>query len=291
MFGSADLHPGDASCVQQDLPGARAALSSGLAIAERLVAVDPDNAMWLLDLSYFHERLGEVLRVQGDPAGALDSHRASLRLIERLMELDPGNPAWLRAQSGGEGQIGLALLAQEDHAGAIEHFQAAVQIAKRLVARDSTNAVWQEGVAIAAARLGNALHSQGDLGGAIDLYDEVIDHFARAMEMAGNGNVQRQLRFSLNKRGDMLLEAGDGDGAIVEHEAALVIARKLAETSPSDPRSQRDLISSYVKMQEVTGDGDYARRALEVALRMQAEGILATEDEWMIEDLRQRAGG
>ena len=53
---------------------------------------------------------------------------------------------------------------------------------------------------------------------------------------------------------------------------------------------QRDLIVSYVKLSDVTGDKMYDVQALDIALAMQKRGILAPRDGWMIEDLRRRAG-
>ena len=63
-----------------------------------------------------------------------------------------------------------------------------------------------------------------------------------------------------------------------------------AQADPGNAGWQRDLIVSYVKLSEVTGDQAYAAKELEVALAMQQRGILAPRDAWMIEELKQRAG-
>ena len=74
-----------------------------------------------------------------------------------------------------------------------------------------------------------------------------------------------------------------------ELRASLAIER-LAKADPGNAGWQRDLIVSYVKLSEVTGDKMYVLQALDIALAMQERGILAPRDHWMIEDLRRRAG-
>ena len=64
----------------------------------------------------------------------------------------------------------------------------------------------------------------------------------------------------------------------------------LAKADPGNAEWQRDLIVSYVKLSDVTGDKMYDMQALDIVLTMLKRGILAPGDHWMIEELRRRAG-
>jgi hypothetical protein len=76
----------------------------------------------------------------------------------------------------------------------------------------------------------------------------------------------------------------------LSYQAALAIRERLATADPGNAQWQRDLVVSFVKLSEVTGDRAYAEQALSIALAMRQRGILAPRDAWMIEELNQRAG-
>jgi hypothetical protein len=82
---------------------------------------------------------------------------------------------------------------------------------------------------------------------------------------------------------------GDLGGARRSYEQALEVAEKLARANPSSAAAQRDLIVSYWKLAQVTGDKSWWKRALDVAETLHREGRLAPKDAWMIETLRQNA--
>ena len=88
----------------------------------------------------------------------------------------------------------------------------------------------------------------------------------------------------------MQVAQGDLTAALTSYRASLAIAERLAKADPSNAGWQRDLIVSYVKLSDMTGDRMYAVQALEIALAMQKRDILAPRDGWIIEDLRRRAG-
>jgi hypothetical protein len=90
--------------------------------------------------------------------------------------------------------------------------------------------------------------------------------------------------------GDLRLQLGDSDAATLSYRSATAIAEALAARDPANAEWQRDLIVSFVKLGEATGDASFAARALHIAQDMQQRGILAPRDAWMIDDLKRRAG-
>ena len=88
----------------------------------------------------------------------------------------------------------------------------------------------------------------------------------------------------------MQVAQGDLPAALTSYRASLAILERLAKADPGNAGWQRDLIVSYVKLRDVTGDKMYDAQALDIALAMQKRGILAPRDGWMVEDLRRRVG-
>jgi hypothetical protein len=82
---------------------------------------------------------------------------------------------------------------------------------------------------------------------------------------------------------------GDLGGARRSYEQALEIHEKLARANPISAAAQRDLIVSYAKLAQVTGDKSWWKRALDVAETLHREGRLAPVDARMLEYLRERA--
>ena len=73
----------------------------------------------------------------------------------------------------------------------------------------------------------------------------------------------------------MQLAQGDLPAALTSYRASHAIRERLAKADPGNAEWQRDLIVSYVKLSDVTGDKMYDVQALDIALAMQKRGILA----------------
>ena len=79
---------------------------------------------------------------------------------------------------------------------------------------------------------------------------------------------------------------GDLPGALASYEASKQIREQLAERDPGNAGWQRDLIVSNVKLNQVTGEKSYLQQALAIAEDMQAKGILAPADAWLIDAIK-----
>ena len=89
--------------------------------------------------------------------------------------------------------------------------------------------------------------------------------------------------------GRLYRDAGKLPDALASYRASHAIFERLAKADPGNAGWQRDLIVSFVKLGEVTGDKAYVAQALEIVLGMQKRGILAPSDAWMIEELKRRS--
>jgi hypothetical protein len=89
---------------------------------------------------------------------------------------------------------------------------------------------------------------------------------------------QHDLSVSHDRIGDVQRAQGDLPAALTSYRASHAIFERVAKVDPGNAEWQRDLIVSYVKLSDVTGDKMYDVQALDVALAMQKRGILAPRD-------------
>jgi hypothetical protein len=90
--------------------------------------------------------------------------------------------------------------------------------------------------------------------------------------------------------GDVLVAQGDLPAALTAFRASHAIFETLAKRDPGNSQWQRDLIVSYVKLSEATGDKAYVRKALDIAQMMQKKGTLVPRDAWMVNELKRMLG-
>ncbi len=111
----------------------------------------------------------------------------------------------------------------------------------------------------------------------------------RAAQMAADTAADdRSQSVAFGELGNVQSAQGDLAAALTSFQAGLAIAEHLAQTDPGNAGWQRDLIVSYVKLSETTGDKTYVDKALHIVLAMQQRNILAPRDAWLIEELQRR---
>jgi hypothetical protein len=111
-----------------------------------------------------------------------------------------------------------------------------------------------------------------------------------ARSAADTAENDRARSVALDAIGNVQVAQGDLPAALTSYRASHAIAERLAKADPGNAEWQRNLIVSYTKLSDLTGDKMYDVRALDIALAMQKRGVLAPRDHWMIEELRRRAG-
>ena len=221
---------------------ALATLREGMAIRERLVRHDPGNSRWQQDLSFSHDRIGDVLEVQGDLTGASAAYRQGMAIRERLTRQYPDKLQWQRDLSVSHDHIGHVLEAQGDLTGAIAAFRQAMGIRERLTRQDPDNAQWQRDLSISHNRIGEVLEKQGDLPAALQAVNanyEIAERLARLDP--GNAEWQRDLLVPLATMARLASRdqrQADADN-YVNHAVAL--AKALVTRFPNSPRHLQDL--------------------------------------------------
>ena len=243
---------GDVKRAQGDLPGALAAYTDAMAIAERLAARDPANSEWQRDMWVSHVNIGGVKVAQGDLPGALAAYTDAMAIAERLAARDPANSEWQRDLSVGHNRIGDVKVARGDLPGALAAFTDAMAIAERLAARDPANSEWQRDLSVSHNKIGDLKVAQGDLRGALAAYTDAMAIRERlAARDPANSEWQRDLSVSHNRIGDVKVAQGDLPGVLAAYTDAMAIAERLAARDPANSLWQRDLSVSHNKLGDV----------------------------------------
>jgi tetratricopeptide (TPR) repeat protein len=250
-----------------------------LAIRERLVSHDPDNAGWQRDLGISHNRTGDVLRAQGNLSGALKEYQEALSIVARLAVHDADNAGWQRDLGVSHNQIGGVLRAQGNPSGALEAYQRALAIAERLAAQDPDNVGCQRDVAMTHNRIGGVLEGWGLLVGALEEFRKGLVIFQRlAARDPASTNWQRELGVCRHCIGSVLQAQGKLVRALEEFHEALAIRTSLVAQDPDNAGWQRDLAASYNRIGGVleaqgnlAGALEVFRKALAIRERLTAQ--------------------
>ncbi|MEM1389603.1 MAG: hypothetical protein AAGG45_00850, partial [Pseudomonadota bacterium] len=89
--------------------------------------------------------------------------------------------------------------------------------------------------------------------------------------------------------GNLATARGQLEDAHRHFTESLETRRALAKDNPTSAEAKRDLIVSYWKLAQITGELIWWQRALPVVEDMAERGILAPTDAWMLDDIREKA--
>ena len=88
-----------------DREGALTAYADILAIANRLAAADPGNALWSRDVYVSLFNIGRLHETGGERTKAAALYSEAIDLNARLVALDPGNTQWANDRRLLEGRL------------------------------------------------------------------------------------------------------------------------------------------------------------------------------------------
>jgi tetratricopeptide (TPR) repeat protein len=130
---------GDVLMAQGNLTGALKWYRDGLAVADRLVKADPEDAGWQRNLSISHIKIGDVLTTQGDLIEALTTYQESLAIRDRLAKADFNDANRQRDLAISQGRVAVVLAKQGDTPRALDELRQGRAIISRLVKQSPDN--------------------------------------------------------------------------------------------------------------------------------------------------------
>ncbi len=153
-----------------DTPLAANAFARYADLADRLVALEPGNADWLLEQAYANSNLGVVaIREAHDPKLGWRYFSAAQRAFREIAQQKPGDMDALYDLADGEAWLADTLVMQGELAGAVSHRAEQRRLLKRMMDHDPGNRLYRS--LDIAAQLGQATlrGSQRDYAGAVEL--------------------------------------------------------------------------------------------------------------------------
>jgi tetratricopeptide (TPR) repeat protein len=163
-----------------DANEASQAVQQGLAILTDLVARDPSNAVWQMQLAAGYDSQADLLG-PGQFDAALSAYRKAYAIREKLVAQAPDDPTRLRELATSHSNIGELLFAQHQFNDALSEYRAGQQVLRKLTQIDPHNDGWQRALASIYRNIGATLQQQGESAGALDEfrnYSQVMDTIA-----------------------------------------------------------------------------------------------------------------
>ena len=130
-------------------------------LADKMVAIEPDNLKWRMEVLYAEENIGIVLRNQRRFAESARQFESSVRPMESLASIDPGNAEYQRELST---LLAWSADAQRDLGrldAAIQRREKQISFLRRLLASGDTNVAFREHLIPAQQGLGILFASRG----------------------------------------------------------------------------------------------------------------------------------
>lgn len=254
---------GDILHEQGNLSGAMGQYLDGRAVADRLLAANPNDPRWQRDLSVALNKIGDVLVAQGKGADALSAYRNSLAIRENLTRMDPANIERQRDLLVSFGRVGDALMKQGKVEDALAAYRGSLAIVEHLVRTDPANKGWQRDLSISLNRVARALMAQGKGEEALAAYREdlaIAEDLVR--EDPGNAGWQEDLAISFNNVGDVLRALGKGEEAIATYRHSMVIIERLVQSNPGNATWQFSLGINHERIGNVLFDQGHSDEAL-----------------------------
>ena len=148
---------------------AAAAFRRALAIADRLVAEDPEDHDHLVLLAVTRDRLGDALLAAGDGPTALVAFENAKRIREQLVRMEPDHHDKRRALARCHESIGEVLRAMGEKPEALAAYRACLAI-REVLADEAPHEQSKRELYATFGRIGHVLRAMGDLEAALDAF-------------------------------------------------------------------------------------------------------------------------
>ncbi|HXJ61738.1 MAG TPA: protein kinase, partial [Verrucomicrobiae bacterium] len=253
--------------LQGDSAKALEAYQDSLALAVKRCARDPENRVYLRELSICHERIGALNAARGEAEEALQAFNRSLEIAQRLAAWSPQDSSAQVRLVISHVSVGDVLWDLADKPKARASYETALTLALRLVQQDPDNGPGQHSLSTAYTRLGSWWLEEGALDQATDACRralEITQRFAAANP--ADASWQSDLANNHDALADVCLARQDPKNALAHYQEALRIRQRLAEVDPSDTACQRGLLRSYGNLGRALAHENRKSKAFELFL-------------------------
>jgi tetratricopeptide (TPR) repeat protein len=232
---------GDIARLRGDFAPAEAAYREYKRLADQMVAIDPDNIRWRMEVAYANENLGIALYDERRYPEAAAQFESGIRPIESGAAIDSRNAVYQREFANLLGWVANAKAAEGDLGGAIAVRRRSIAYLEPIIA-GSGDVRLREKLFVAHQALGILLASRGDVEGATREIGTAITTIDSLTEVEPENKLWR--RYAAASRLELartLLAAGRGAQAAAAANAgcALVAAIQGADRNAGKWRKLR----------------------------------------------------
>jgi tetratricopeptide (TPR) repeat protein len=267
-------------------------------LANAMVALQPENLKWRMEVEDSEVDLANVLLAQRRFAEATAQFAAAVQTMEAVSAVDPKSADYRKSVADSLAWLADAQYAQGKIGDAIDSRKRQVDLLRRM-ASQSGDVGYRERLVPALATLGRFLATSGDLPNGLEQVKEsVTEGEALLPNDPTNSRWINYLASSKLISAQLLLQSGARGEANAQADAGCALTRKLIATDKSIVAFQTLLISCLeLKAQLAASSGDYAG-ALQSAERGMAlaKSVNTGDDtkmmraERLVGDYRQRMG-
>jgi tetratricopeptide (TPR) repeat protein len=293
---------GDIARQRGDLKTADARLRQYKDLADRMVALQPNDLKYRMESQYAEFDLGVVLLYERRFDEARRQFAASLRTIQAVARVDSSNGDYRKSVADSLGWLADAEFSQSRISDAIEHRRQQVALLEDLY-RNSADARDRERLVPALQRLSRLLEVSGDLPGATQQIRSAVD-IANAMLAAEPTNTGWMNDAAAAKLGyaGVALSSGDRALAVAQANESCALVNKLIATDRTTVDFQtllRLCLQMQTKIAIAGHDRDRAlqlgNRALAVARSIRSSDVIndrfeVASSQRLVGDAQQIAG-
>jgi tetratricopeptide (TPR) repeat protein len=230
----------------------------GLALAQRIVARDPDYLAMLRTQSEIYIKIGDFQALHGEIAEGIENLRRGVHIAENVYARNPKELRFLRALIRGCEALGDAELRSRETVAALKSYQRTLELVERrnldFPGDDARN-----GLALTLSRLGDALAERGDLTATMAHYRRALGIRTALIEKDPvNAIYLRELKVIYSWLGNFsgnpyFLNLGDEASALQYYQEGLLISEQLA-SDKKNKLAQYDLAIGYEKVGDIRAE-------------------------------------
>lgn len=226
------------------------------------------------------DKIGQILFQNGDLQGALARYELALATRTKFFQMEENNLDWQVLISDSSMRIGNVLEKANYKESALERYVIALNLLYSTPNFDL----------VGCGRIMDANLKLGDISLAMGKLDVAQDHFQSyssmcvALSVDDSENLELLEKFEIahERLGTVFHAKHDKDNALIQYEASLAIAQRLAQTDPSNTGWQRDVMVSLGRIAHIRDDIQSWQKVMDKLLEMKARNILAPSDEHLI---------
>ena len=263
-----------------DTAGALESFRKAKAIADQLLAQNPNDAQARRQLGVAQEKMCDVQAAMGDLPAAVANAQRSLAAFQALAESNPADVAAQQSLAISHFKTGDVLGNPNfpnngDVAGAMNHYDAALKILQSLPVGSADDFKTRRLIGLVEERLGTIFEETGNIAEAERHYQaSQVIRLQLAEQHADNTEIVRDAAIAHEKIANVQTAAGNFAGALENRQRSLEIFTRLAEADPRNVLAQRSLGISYLHLAELLESPQIGRRNDAVANYRRALEIL-----------------